>query len=620
MTRDSKTMWTVVVLAVVAGAWNLWLLRAEPFLAHPIIDAAEYIAEARALLAGLPLHESLPIHGPVYPLLLVPLLALFTTSFLSAVYWTNIVLTAIAVRLVYPCAEKAFGPWGGMAAGALVGLSPMALQFQVQALPVSLQIALHAALVYLIVFDEKHTPRRAFFAGVLAALSYLTHPGSLLSMALVLTVFLLARERFVPRALFAALGAALVLAPFAFWSHQAGEGFLPVQGNAGMNVYIGNRAAGNGTADVRPGYAWQKLTSMPREAGAEGSRAETRFFLEKTGEEIARDPAAFTRRLLAKAGLYVADRRIDASHDPGRLMGRSFLLRNLLFDAPGLLALALTSLFVMKRRTRTWRIALAGAIGSFVFIVLTVYSVRYRAPALPFLALLAAAPVGLFPSWGISRRVRGGLLAGGILIVILASGSRLAIPNPVRIDYLEGRMRHTRGDFEGAIRSFEREEKRLPKDPDIANGMGAARLGQKQTLEGMRHFRRAITMAPDYADAWFNRALAIAETGDLVEARLSARKALSYQEDHAPSHYMLGILGERLGEESRQVEIHYRRAVTYDPTLREGWNALGVIYAKTGRLDEAEESFLRARQLDPNAEDTKQNLEKLRTLTQTQTP
>ncbi len=615
MMRDRKAMWIVIAVAVIAGALNLWLLRGEPFLDHPIIDAAEYIAEARALLAGLPLHESLPIHGPVYPLLLVPLLALFTTSFLTAVYWTNILLTAIAVRLIFPCAEKAFGPWGGIAAGTFLALSPMALHFQVQALPVSLQIALHAGLVYLIVFDEKRTPRRAFFAGVLAALSYLTHPGSLLSMALILAVFLLTRDRrFVPRVVAAALGAALVLAPFAFWSHQAGEGLLPVQGNAGMNVYIGNRAAGNGTADVRPGYAWQKLTSMPRVAGVEGSRAESRFFLEKTRDEIAHDPAAFARRLWDKARLYLADRRIDANLDPGRLMGRSFLLRNLLFDAPGLLALALTSLIVMKRRTRTWRVALAGAAGSFVFIVLTVYSVRYRAPALPFLALLAAAPVGLFASWGVSRRVRGVLLAGAILLAILLLGARLAIPNPVRIDYLEGRMRHTRGDFEGAMRAFERAEKLRPQDPDIANGMGAARLGQKQTLEGMRHFRRAITMAPDYADAWFNRALAIAETGDFVEARLSARKALDYQSDHAPSHYMLGILGERLGEEPGQVEIHYRRGVTYDPTLREGWNALGVIYAKTGRLEEAEEAFRRARLLDPDAEDTKQNIEKLRAI------
>lgn len=612
MTRDSKAMWLVTILAVLAGACNLWLLRSEPFLSHPIIDAAEYIGEARALLAGLPLDEALPIHGPVYPLILMSLLALFSASFLTAVYWTNIALTALAVRLVYPCAEKAFGLWGGVAAGVFVACSPMALQFQAQALPVSLQIALHAALVHLIVFDEKGSPRRAFFAGLLAALSYLTHPGAAISLLLVLGISLMTRGRLLPRFVLVILGASLVLAPFSLRSYRSGEGFLPVQGNAGMNVYIGNRLEGNGTADVRPGYAWQKLTSMPRHAGAQGSRDETRFFFEKTKEEIVRDPAAFAGRLLAKAGLFLADRRIDASHDPGRLMSRSFLLRNVLFDAPGLLALAIASLFVMKRRTRTWRVALAGAAGSFLFIVLTVYSVRYRAPALPFLALLASAPVGLFVSWGVSRRARSALLATGLFLAILMIGSRLAIPNPVRIDYLEGRMRQTRGDFEGAMRAFERQENLTPKDPDVANGMGAARLGQKQVLEAMRHFRRAITIAPDYADAWFNRSLAIAETGDLSEARLSARRVLDYEDDHAPSHYMIGILGDRLGDDPRQVEIHYQRAVTHDPTLREAWNALGVVYAKTERYQEAEEAFLRAKRLNPNAEDTKQNLEKLK--------
>ena len=41
--------------------------RHSPFFTHPIIDGAEYVARARAILADGPGWDHVPIHAPLYP-------------------------------------------------------------------------------------------------------------------------------------------------------------------------------------------------------------------------------------------------------------------------------------------------------------------------------------------------------------------------------------------------------------------------------------------------------------------------------------------------------------------------------------------------------------------------
>lgn len=597
------------LLALAAGFLNWRFLSADPFLSYPVIDAAEYLAEARAIVQGLPYWRAAPIHGPVYPLFLVPFVALFRLP-LTPIFLAQILLTGGAALFVRGAGVRLGGRRLGNVAGVLVALAPPLLYFQVQALPVILQVFLHAALLRLLVGRAPGERRSLILAGLLGGLSYLTHPGSGLAL-LALAVFLLVKVRPIPSGGLFALTLALALVPVSLLNLRAGEGPLPMTGNAGLNLYVGNGPDSDGTPHVRPGYEWERLTSMPLLAGKEGSAEESRFFARKTAEAWREDPARFLGRLAAKALLFPSGHRIDASHDAAYFARRSPLLRFFFLDAGILVPLALGFLLSRRSWSGSWPFAGLGLLMYFVGTTATVFAIRYRTPAWPFIALLAAAvPASASPlSRRESTRVVG--IGAAVLALVLLDPFGYRGKNPVRIDSLLGRLAYDRGDLEEARRSYLAlwEER---GDPDGANALGAVALAARGAEESAgTWFRRALDAAPDYADARFNLGLWMIGRGEPGEGEREIDEAIRLAPGHGAALYTKGILLERRGDPT-EAERFYRRSLERDPTRTDGWNALGVLLAKSGRRAEAEECFLRAWKLDPRSPETRTNLERIR--------
>ncbi len=598
------------LLALAAGFFNWKALIADPFLSHPIIDAAEYLASARALAAGLPFWESVPIHGPVYTFFLTPFV-LFTRSSLSVIYLAQILLVAASAVLVRSAGVRLSGRRLGNMAGVIIALAPPMLYFEVQVLPVALQVFLHSLLLYLLVPRRGEERIRLAAAGVCGGLSWLTHPGSGIALLLI-TLFLLVRTRPFRNGFLFPAALALTLLPVSFLNMKAGEGPLPITGNAGLNLYIGNGPGSDGTAHVRPGYEWERLTALPAMEEGEIGTGRNRFFVDRTLDAWRDGKGPFIRRLCAKALLFATAFPIDASQDPEHFREKSLPLRLIFLDAGLLVPLALAFLLIRSAWSGRYSLAALGLIGYWIGTTLTVFAVRYRAPAWPFIALLAAGLPALYTTIPKRRLVRAG--AAGLVLLLLAQADPFGYrgKNPVRTDYNLGRLYYERGDLPAA-RRYLLDLLERTGDPDASNALGVVEMAADPKTFGRAesYFDEALRTAPDYADARFNRALLLVRSGRTEEAEPELDEAIRLAPAHAPALYTKGILLDGRGD-VEGAERWYREAVRWDPTRDDTWNALGVLLARTGRAGEAEECFLRAVKLNPESRESRANLERIR--------
>ncbi len=597
----------VFLLAVAAGVVNWWFLRESAFLARPIIDAAEYVADARAIVAGIPYWERQPIHGPLYPLFLAPFVALLETP-LPAIYFSQILLLAVSALLVRRAGVVLGGRLVGNAAGVLVALAPPMLYFEVQALPVVLQVFLHSLLLSVLAGGSR-SARALAAAGLAGGLSVLAHPGAAYFL-LPLALFLFLREGMRVRALSFAGGAFLPLLLVSIASAAAGGSAFPLSRNAGLNFYVGNGPASDGTAHVRPGYEWERLTALPLLDGASGPAEENRFFFRKTLEGWKAEPLAAVRRIAAKALLFAAASPIDASQDFILFRDRSPLLRASFLDAGVLVPLAF-GILAAGRLGGGWAPAAIGIAGTWIGVALTVFAVRYRAPVWPFLALAASAFAANGARYPKATVVRGAFAAIALLLVASSDPFGYRGKNPVRSDYNLARLEYERGNTREAAALFEAMWEETG-DADAANGLGGVRMAEADGAEAAAgRFREALGAKPDYADARFNLALALLRLGREGEGEEEVRRAIALAPGHAPALYLRGIIEERKGL-AGEAELSYRESLRRDPTRADAWNALGVLLARRGDSREAETCFERALRLEPRSASARENLARLR--------
>ena len=132
-------------MVFVAGYWLLDLIVLRAGVPAPLDDTWEYGVAARHLLAGAgfrtsvippplwPLRDAsltvpLLIHGPLFPLLLAPLIAAFGPATLDHVAWIGALAACLTAVPLYRLGERALVAPVGAAAVLLLTLSPLTLE------------------------------------------------------------------------------------------------------------------------------------------------------------------------------------------------------------------------------------------------------------------------------------------------------------------------------------------------------------------------------------------------------------------------------------------------------------------------------------------------------------
>jgi len=371
---------------------------------------------------------------------------------------------------------------------------------------------------------------------------------------------------------FVALGVLLTMLPLAVRQTRSTGSlhFLPL--NGGLNFYIGNRAAAEGTYNLPPEIDLEGDITAPHAASKLAGKTLTleessRFWTRRALADLAASPGRWLALWTKKALLFFSPREIPQIEDFQILRQHHLPLRFAIVDFAWLLPLAVLGVVAHLRSRRKsqaaspaerpaqalapWLIVVGiGWLSTIVFFV----SGRYR---LPFLAgFFGPAALGLLVLVDAirARRWRLALVALPLAVVVqwLLPSYPVAKARASDHDQMALRLRR-RNDADGALAEYRKATQLDPQDGLAWHGIGAVHV----------HMKRL----PEAAEAY--------------------REALKHIPSSALTHYNLGVVLGRMGQDSAALP-ELKEAVRLDPYDPRFQADMAVALARLGNKEEAE--------------------------------
>lgn len=432
----------IILGAVVLGALAvrvvyLWQYRSCPLFEFPIMDPDYHDQWARDFAAGRSFMEGEPyFRAPLYPWFLGVCYKLSGGSYLFPRV-VQIVLGATSCGLVFLLARFFYSRAAAAASGAVAATFWLFVYFENELLIVPLIVFLDLLLLWLLASALTGGSRTALVAGgFVTGLSAIARPNILL-FGLAACLWLLffdstSRERFRMRwkkGLVGALlfgGACLVpILPVTVRNVVEGDDLVLISSQGGVNFYIGNNAASDGTTAVVPGTRagwWEGYRdTIAMAETAEGRNLEpsevSRHFFGKAFEFIRQKPREWFDLTCRKAG-YFFNRAEFTNNQPIRFFAERFgpIVRLLPIGFGVIAPLSLLGLFLcLKRFRRTfplWGFCLVYTASIIAFFICT----RFKMPAVPVLIILACGAVQWLVTTCTQRRWQRASLAVLVLI------------------------------------------------------------------------------------------------------------------------------------------------------------------------------------------------------------
>lgn len=593
----------LLLLGLAAFAWRILsalLLQRTGLFALYLGDAAIYDAWARELAAGDWIGREAFYQAPLYPYLLGLLYATLGDAPLLVRIFQALGGSAACVLLA-AAGERFFGRRAGRIAGYILAFYPPAVFFDGIIQKTSLATLLGAALLLLLALWEDTGRRRALFgSGVLLGLFALTRETALILLPLLLLWVLLRNRRPLARGsgalrrpalrwgsvILLAAGLATPLLPVAIRNAALGGGFAPTTAQFGPNFYYGNNPDTDGTyqpllaGHADPRYERADVIALAEEAlGRRLSAKEVSdYWLGRSLEYIARDPADWLRLLLRKAALALNRVEVADTEDLYAYGAWSLPLRPARVVHFGLLLpLALFGMAATWReRRRTW--LLHGlALAYFAAVVLTFLFSRYRFPLVLPLALFAGAGLAGGRAW---LRDRPRVPRVPTALALVAAGALVA-----HLPLLDDRSYAA---------------------PSLCN-IAFAWIEQRDEPQRADVFlERALELSPDYPNAHHLRGVLQARRGEWRAAEASLRRAIAGEPARALTHAHLADLFAATGR-PREAEASYREALRLDARDAATMNNLAGLLSGQGRYDEALALLERAAEIVPDPLETRMN-------------
>ena len=123
--------------------------------------------------------------------------------------------------------------------------------------------------------------------------------------------------------------------------------------------------------------------------------------------------------------------------------------------------------------------------------------------------------------------------------------------------------------------------------------MGIAFKDQGKLDEAIEAFNKAISLKPEYADAYNNIGIALRDQGKLGEAVDAFNKAISSKPEYADAYNNMGIALKDQGKLDEAIDT-YNKAISLKPDSADAYNNIGNALQEQGKLDEAIEAFTKA--------------------------
>ena len=165
-----------------------------------------------------------------------------------------------------------------------------------------------------------------------------------------------------------------------------------------------------------------------------------------------------------------------------------------------------------------------------------------------------------------------------------------------RLDRLEEAEQHYR-------RAIQLDE----DNADAHESLGMLLGNGGQYAGALAEFEATKRLRPEYSEGWRRAGLAQEKLGGLDEAEQHYRKAIELDKDNADAHENLGVL---LGSGGQHAEAltEFEAMKRLWPEYSDGWRFAGVALRNLDRLEEAEQHCRKAIQLDESNADAHENL------------
>ena len=147
----------------------------------------------------------------------------------------------------------------------------------------------------------------------------------------------------------------------------------------------------------------------------------------------------------------------------------------------------------------------------------------------------------------------------------------------------------------------------FPNSSILYNIIGAANRGLGNLDEAMKAYEKAISIKPDYAEAFYNMGNALKDQGKLKEAMEAFNKAISIKPDYAEVYNNMGNAFKDQGNLEEAI-VAYEKAISIKPDYAEAYNNMANVFQEQAKLKKAIKAFNIALSFKPDLADAYWNL------------
>jgi len=160
-------------------------------------------------------------------------------------------------------------------------------------------------------------------------------------------------------------------------------------------------------------------------------------------------------------------------------------------------------------------------------------------------------------------------------------------------------VRYKQGRIEDGLEHSRRAVELAPRFAQAHNDLGVGLAGRGQLAEAANEYREAMALDPKYDEALNNLGVILVRQGDIAAGIEDYRRSLAINPDYADAHVNWG---NALVRERRYADAipHYEAALAIRPDDADAHHNWGVALAQQGRFAEAAGQFRAALAIDPN--------------------